>query len=103
MAFSLMSDITLRDLILAFTGVQVAGLLVMSVYLFIVRRRFRAYLVPVILLLLHSSALFVVIVGHSFLGWGVASYTLNDWITLLLLHVYLTLAVYIVWMPLLRR
>ncbi len=103
MALIDMSDITLRDYILAATGVVVIASLVTSLYLLIARLRFRMYLVPAVLLLLHSAALFIVLAGHNFLGWTVASYFLNDWIAVVLLHVYLTFAVYIIWMPLLRR
>lgn len=100
---SMYNDTLAREILQFVATLVVVSSLVMSIYLFIVRKKFRLYLVPVLLLLPHSLMFCAAFVMRD-AGWmDIPWYFIRDWAAIFLFHNFTTIAVYIIWMPLLRR
>lgn len=93
---------TVRLVIQACSAVLVLALLALSLLLFQRKPHFRAYLLPVMALLIHMAAFAISQMLRDAFG-APMPIDLTDWSALQRFHVLLTLAIYLVWMPLLRR
>lgn len=93
---------TTRLVIQVISAGLAAALLVLAIVLYVSKPKFRAYLLPVTILLVHMLAFAAAQLGRDLFGLPMPI-DLTDWSALQRFHVLLTLAIYIVWMPLLRR
>lgn len=91
-----------RLLLQAVSAVLAAGLLFLALVLFARKPHFRAYLMPVIALLLHMITFATAQIMRDMFGTAMPI-NLTDWSALQRFHVLITLAIYIMWMPALRR